>query len=239
MTARRRRLGEQRLDQAPPGGGAVHHRDGHRPVERDRVTRRHPVEHGVQLRDLRPVGPLRGGGVGVHGRDRRLQLVAADRPGRQHLLEQRHTLGDRRTEPPGAVLLGQRHQVTRHVGPRRRPGVGEQRRRSRGQARGLVVDRFAHSSYEADRLVRQGGVEQVGAGRPGVPLREHQVAGVEHRGETPRQLARRRHRVRGATRIRTAARPPPAAAGPRARASRRRGRRDPARCTRCGPRAAW
>jgi hypothetical protein len=51
----------------------------------------------------------------VHGRDRGLHLVGADRRGGQRLGDQLGSFGDGRGVPPAAVLLGQRHQPA--VGP--------------------------------------------------------------------------------------------------------------------------
>ncbi len=51
--------------------------------------------------------------LGVHGRDRRLQLVRPDRPGRQRLLRSGRTPSSMLTAiPQRPVLLGQRHQRT-------------------------------------------------------------------------------------------------------------------------------
>ena len=67
-----------RASPAPPPAVDLGHR--HRVVERHRRTGRQLVQHPVEHLDLRPVGGLGVGGLGMDGRDRRLQLVRADRP---------------------------------------------------------------------------------------------------------------------------------------------------------------
>ena len=89
--------------------------------------------------------------------------------------------------PPGAVLLGQRHEraVGRGAGGAPRVGQQHQRQQARGLTRRRVVrgQQPAHLAGQPDRLAGQLDLLQVRAGRRRVALVEDQVQHVQHDGE--------------------------------------------------------
>ena len=76
-------VGVERSEQLEPGRRAVHHRRGDGVVERHHRIVGHALEQAIQRQDLRPVGVLGARRFVVHGRDRGLQLIRADRPSGQ------------------------------------------------------------------------------------------------------------------------------------------------------------
>jgi hypothetical protein len=124
----------------------------------------------------------------VDGRDRRLQLVGAHRPGRQGGLQQPDTLGDGCPVPQRPVLVGQRHQRAVGAGAGGPTGVGEQHQRQQPghlAGRGQVPVQLAG---QVDRLVGQGQVGQAAPGAGGVALGEDQVEHVGDGGDPAGQL---------------------------------------------------
>ncbi|RAO53578.1 hypothetical protein ONO86_01495 [Micromonospora noduli] len=117
------------------------------------------------------------------GRDGRLELVRPDHPAWQRPGDQLDALGDLVGAPPGAVLLGHRHQLTVRADPCRSAGVGEQHQRQQSGDLGVLGHQPAHQPGQPDRLGGQVGAQQPGPGGAGVPLREDQVEHVQHGGE--------------------------------------------------------
>lgn len=75
------RIVVQRGEQGEPGVRTVGHRGGDGVVQCDhRVVGVDTAQRCVEREDLRPVGVLRPRGLVMHGGDRRLQLIRADRP---------------------------------------------------------------------------------------------------------------------------------------------------------------
>ena len=76
----------------------------------------------VELHDLRPVGGLGRGRVGVHGGDRRLDLVRARHVAAQAGAHEGVALVDQCAVPQRAVLIGRGAPTSRR--PRRAPAGG-------------------------------------------------------------------------------------------------------------------
>jgi hypothetical protein len=81
VMAGQRAVALERGEHVEPGLRAVDHPDGHAAVERDDRAGRYPFQEVIQSKDLPPVGVVAVPGLGVHRRDRRLQLVRAERAG--------------------------------------------------------------------------------------------------------------------------------------------------------------
>jgi hypothetical protein len=107
------------VDQPETGLRAVAHRDGCRPVERDDGRRPQREEPVVQRHDLRPVGVVRGVRLGMHGRDRGLDLIRPRRAEGERATEQRQPLLDLRAIPEPPILIGEEHHLSAviHPGP--------------------------------------------------------------------------------------------------------------------------
>lgn len=78
---RQRRLPQQVLHHFQARLGAESHRHGYRPVEPDDGRRRRLRQRVAEGYDASPDGVGRGGGLGVAGRDGRLQAVGSEPPG--------------------------------------------------------------------------------------------------------------------------------------------------------------
>src|SRR5207302_424136 len=91
------------VDQRQRGCGAVDLGDRDRAVQRNDRTGGQCGELVVELQDLPPVRRGSGGGVGVHGVDRRLDLVRAGLVASEALPDEGLALGDEGAIPAGAV----------------------------------------------------------------------------------------------------------------------------------------
>ena len=105
-------------EQVQPGLRAVDHRHRDGAVERDHRVRRDPLEQLVEREDLRPVGVLGARRLGVHGGDRRLELVRAERRRASALGDQRDALARSLAGPSGGG------PARRAAPARRRAGCG-------------------------------------------------------------------------------------------------------------------
>ena len=148
-------LVEQRREHGQRGVRPARLAHGDRVVEGDDRTGRQVGEHAVEDLDLGPVGGGRGAGLGVHGRDGRLELVRADRAVRQRALDERDALVDEVAPPQRAVLLRQRDQRPRRVETGRPPRVGEQHQREQPRHLGVTRQQVVQPPGEPDRLLRQ------------------------------------------------------------------------------------
>ena len=99
----------------------------------------------------------------VDGGDRGLELVLADRALAHRAVEQRDPFGDERPIPQRSILLGQRDQLARGVGPRGASGVDEQHEREQAGDLAVVGKQPVHHPGQPDRLVRQLGAMQLAA----------------------------------------------------------------------------
>src|SRR6267143_3314021 len=87
--------------------GSLDLRDGDRAVERDHRARGDRLALVVLLQDLPPVRGARIGRVGVHGIDRRLDLVWTGLVALEALPHDGLPFGDEVAIPEGSVLLSQ------------------------------------------------------------------------------------------------------------------------------------
>src|ERR1700761_2980181 len=107
-----------------PGRRAGDHGEG------DQRARGHPGEQLVEREDLCPVGIRDGGGLVVHGGDRGLELVGAERARRgKRPRDKRGAVRDERLVPAGTVLLRQWDERAVRCDASGAPGVGEQHER--------------------------------------------------------------------------------------------------------------
>jgi hypothetical protein len=105
----------------------------------------------VQRHDLPPVGGL----VGVHGLDRRLDLVRARSATTQATPHELPTLRDERGVPPRAVLGGQWDECAVAVRARIPARRGEQHQREQAHRLGLVRHELDEQAAEPGRLSAQ------------------------------------------------------------------------------------
>ena len=105
--------------------------------------------------DLRPVGVLGARGLVVDRRDRRLQLIRADRAPRQRRGDERDAFGDGFAIPERAILLVERDQLAVRSGPRRAAGIGQQHQRQQSGDLAVVRQQAVDGARQPDRLVRQ------------------------------------------------------------------------------------
>ena len=97
-------------------------------------------------------------GGGVHGVDRREQLVAArSDPGGQALPDQPMALGDQRRIPRPTVLLVEGDQLAGRRHPRRPTGLGEQHQRQQPGHLTVLRHQVTDQAGEPDRLRGQVG----------------------------------------------------------------------------------
>lgn len=185
------------VEHGEPGGRAVDHRGGHRPVDGDDRVAGDGLQQPVQAEDLPPVGGPGGGGLGVHGGDRGLQLERPGRPGPQRRRGQGGALLDRGAVPAGAVLLVEGHERAA-AGACRAAGVGEQHQREQAGDVAAAGEPGVQQPGEADRLRGQLDPVEGVTGGADVTLGEHEVQHVEHDVEPLVELAGRRQPERGA-----------------------------------------
>ena len=146
-------------------------------------------EQLVEGEDLGPVGVLRARRLGVHGGDRRLQLVGPDRARASASVTSAAPSAIASPRPQRAVLLGQRDQRAVGAGPGRAARVGEQHQREQPRDLAVVGEQGEHGPREADRLAREVGALEVGPGGGGVALVEDQVEHVQHDPQAVGELA--------------------------------------------------
>ena len=95
------------------------------------------------------------GGFVVHRGDRGLQLVRAERRGRERVRDERDALVDAAPRSQRrAVLLGERDQRAVGAGARGAARVGEQHQREQAGDLAVVGQQAVHLPGEADRLGR-------------------------------------------------------------------------------------
>jgi hypothetical protein len=99
-------VASQRVEDIKAGAWPVDHRDRDGAIKRDDRAWRQRVQEVVELEDLGPVGVGGRRRLGVHGLDRRLQLVGAQPGARQRLLDKLNALLQQRMIPAAAVLFG-------------------------------------------------------------------------------------------------------------------------------------
>ena len=133
-----------------------------------------------------------GGGLVMDRGDGGLERERAGGAGRECLLDEGGPPRDQVAVPPGAVLLGERHQVAAVVGARGRPRVGEQHEGEQTRRLGVVGQRAVQPLRDPDRLDGQVGVDEVRAAGRRVPLVEGEVQDVPHRVQPPREIRRGR-----------------------------------------------
>jgi hypothetical protein len=137
---------------------------------------------------LRPVGvfgPLR---AIVHGRDRGLDSVLAERRLAQRGVQDRRALGDLRSIPERPVLLGERDELPVGRRSRRAPRVDQQHQREEARDLAVVGQQPVRNPRHPDRLVGELGAVQLGAGGARVALVEDQVQHMEHEAHASRPL---------------------------------------------------
>ena len=161
----------------------MHHRDGDRVVERHHRVVRHPLEQAVERQDLRPVRVLGARRLVVHGGNRRLQLIRADRAARQRRRDQRDAFRDRPPIPQRAILLVERNQLAVSAGSRAAAGVGQQHQRQQPGDLAVGRQQMMDRPGEPNRFVRQVAALQVGADAARVALVEDQVEHVQDGAE--------------------------------------------------------
>ena len=101
------------------------------------------------------------------GRHERLEPVALGErggAGGRHPVEQRERLGDLVVVPARAVLVGQEDEVAVGPEPGVAAGVLEEEQREQGTQGGLLRAQGEGDPDQPDRLARQVGTQQVGAG---------------------------------------------------------------------------
>ena len=135
-------------------------------------------------------------GLVVHGGDRGLELVRAERRRLQRVRDERNALFDERLVPEGAVLLGEWDQRAVGAGTRRAPRVGEQHEREEPGHLAVVGEQAADFAGEADGFTREIRTLQIGARRRGVALVEDQVQHLQHDAQPVGELRCRWHRER-------------------------------------------
>ena len=116
----------------------------------------------------------------MHGRDRGLQLVRAERRAAEHAAHERDALGDQRAVPARPVLLVERDE--RAVGARAfgATRVGEQHEREQAGDLAVVGEQRVQHAGEPDRLGGEVGALQVVARRGRVALVEDEVEHLQH-----------------------------------------------------------
>ena len=146
----------ERRQEFEPGLGPLHHRDRDRAVERDHRIGRDPLEEVVEHEDLQPVGVRFLRGFVVHGGDRGLELIRAERRGLQRVRDERHALLDAVLVPERTVLLREWDQRAVGAGTRRAPRVREQHEREQPRDFAVVGEQAMDLAGEADRFSRSG-----------------------------------------------------------------------------------
>ena len=109
----------------------------------------------VEVDDLFPV---RGGvriGEAVQASDRRLDLIGADRPAPQHLVDDLGRFRNGGVIPPAAVLIGEQHQVSDRVEASITTGMGGQHQRQQPEALVFVRHQLDEEAAQPDRFLRQ------------------------------------------------------------------------------------
>jgi hypothetical protein len=160
---------------------AAHHRDRDGPAQRDHGSRRDLGKQLVQREDLGPVGVRDAVRLVVHGRDRGLQLVRAERPARgEGLLDQVGAFGDQLPVPAAPVLVSKRDESAVWRGSRRAAGVGEQHEREQPGGLRVAGQQPAQHPGQPEALGCQVGALQLLAGRGRVALVEDQVQHLLH-----------------------------------------------------------
>ena len=145
---------------------------------------RHPLEHPVQRRDLRPVGLVGRRSAGVQRGDRPLELVAADAASAERSVDQGRSLGDLCGVPPRPVLIGQQDQVAGGRGAGRAPAVVQQHQTDCGQHIRLVRHQVQQAASQTDRLGGQLATHQLVTVGCRVSLVEDEVDDAQHDVET-------------------------------------------------------
>ena len=109
----------------------------------------------VELEDLTPVGVGGGRGVAVDGVDRGLDLERSRHVAAQARPHQGLALGDERSVPLAAVLVGEQHDgsIGRDAGGAAR--LGEQQQGEQSEHLGLVGHQLGQQPGQADRLGAQ------------------------------------------------------------------------------------
>ena len=171
---------------------------GHRDtaVERHDRRRRDHRELVIQREDLPPVGAAGRRRVGVHGADRRLQLVRPGLVAAQARAHQILALADQGPVPPAAVLVGQPDQRAVGGGAGRAARLGQQQQRHQAEHLRLVRHQAGQQPGQPDRLGAQLGADQRVPGGSRVPLVEDQVDHGEHVRQPGGQRRVARHAVR-------------------------------------------
>lgn len=139
-----------RFEGSEPGLRARQLGDGDRPVERDDVGRLDCGEVIVQCDDLSPVGGVGRCCVGVHRRDRRLDLERARRVAAQAGAHQLVALHDEGSVPQRPILIGESHERAIRSDASRPARVAEQHQRGwRYPVAEVVVADFAFRTHQS------------------------------------------------------------------------------------------
>ncbi len=156
-------------------------------------------EESVQDGDLGPVGLVRGGGLGVHGRDRRLDRVQTGVCLCRSVFRERDALGDERPVPEPAILVIQRNRSAVGVESSRPAGLGEQQKGEQSGRLG-VGEQCAQGAREGDGLAGEIVADVRVPGRAREPLGEQQVDDSQDPAEPTREIALARRRERNTQR---------------------------------------
>ena len=149
----------ERLHELESRGWTMHHRRRNRSAERDHRIVGHPLEQAIQREDLGPVRVLDPRRLVVNRRDRRLQLIRADRPLGQRAGNQRDAVGDRALIPERSILLVEGYQLAVRAGARGAARVREQEERKQAGDFSVVrtqrgESRASTESLPSERSVR-------------------------------------------------------------------------------------
>jgi hypothetical protein len=139
----------------------------------------------------------------VHGADRREDLVATrSHPCGQALAHQPVALGDQRGVPGTAVLFDEGDQFAARRNPGGAAGLGEEHQRQQPGHLTVLRHEGTDQACDPDRLGGQVVAYGIGAGAGRqVALVEDEEQDGEHAGVPCREILRRRHPVRDASRL--------------------------------------
>ena len=173
------RLG-QGLDHLEPSRGAAQLGDRHGPVEAHHRRRLQPLQQGIELVDLGPVGLLEPHRMGMDAGNGGLDLIGAGAPVAERLLHQRMAFGDQLAIPEAAILIFEQHDGALRIEARPRSRMLEKQERRQPHDLGLAREEPQQQAGEADRLLAQGGADMGAAAARRIALVEHQI---DHRGD--------------------------------------------------------
>ena len=112
--------------------------------------------------------------------DGRLDLVLADAPAGDRVVEEREPFGDGNRVPAGPILVGQRDQgaIGRRSG--RAAGIDQEHQGEQPGDLGVIGQQAPRHPRQADRLVRQLGSMELCSTTAGIALVEDEVQDPQH-----------------------------------------------------------